>query len=1234
MKRKFALLLVFTMLSVNSYAIQERYSYADTTSVSSQLSNNDLNEILNEVESMYTSITFEELGMQNITVFEISYNTVKSQIRAKLTQIINSDKKISNKMGQTEDKEFYKGTLELNKIKIMRAMVYLNALYSFNNYDGQSIYDIIIEQPNYFGGDYDIIPMLVHVGNGGKNHENLNNLRYSASIKSENGIRYSQTNISGYDNVIKPIITSNLSFEDFFKKIAGTMDVNDWFSTKTNLKVKENMQNNMPTTAKWRAFDRLISDENTKKYILPLLNIPSGQMYVMSNSRHTIIGPQQIYNGYDFNAILDKYGDRMSEYLNLWYRIAIDSTNIANYSDSLVLDTIKTDRNWNTWPIKLEGLDFTSTEYIHNAFYIPFKLQNTRLGANGEANGNGMRLGVIKLLSDEGLSCYAHENAHVLVKSTFLDNKGERDNATAEVYTRSFLEPYEKDEPVFSFNQIFNRNELYSNTNPEQFNSMNDVDNFVKNRNELIYALDVLEAEAVFEKNYQKEWFNTIEQIPSNESGKRANSTKALFRNMTENEKNSLVDINSLVDRDAVSYRFEANGLLPTGTLENNAYETIPLFTPMYGYAENNSGMGSDITSKRLIWELWGEYGYYNGVVPYMSNQYKDETGLNDDALIMKITGKSGSEFKKSLYKKAQTRENQIKPIFINGTQITDYSQLKNLMVQAVENDKMNSFSKLSNGAYVKRAIETEVEKLKIEIYKQYKDLTSDFSDSIYSHTVTKLTKPAIIPEVLTYNGQEQSPKLNNIDYNTMTISGDKNINADDYTITISLKDKVNTTWDDDTTQDIILSYTINKRQGVIVNITGNRNNGTAGNETVADGYTVQINDSIYNPNNIVFNGNKTISSSVLGKHMMGLTKDMFTNNNNNFENVEFNVTDGYVNITDASIPKFTIKYQSNSDDIISDKTILFEDTIELPNLSKDGFDFDGYFYNNIKVEPNTTFKDLVGTDTIQNITLEARWKEKTHNISPIGTVPTTTHNTTTVENNPATPPPIISGGGGGGGGSITPPKPIVEQIPTPVENKEILTPVSNNTSENTITSSNVVKDYNSIENHWAKKYIDFSIAHKYFSDIIIDKFEPNKAITRGEFISVLGKFANIPEISSSNMFKDVSKESYQNKFISWASEKGIIKGYNNGYFKPNNNITRAEMAVILANYYKNITVPNSYNVDFKDNSKIPNWSKEAIKKVVYMKIMKGRTNSNFDPNQNITRAEIATIIYNMNNLK
>ncbi|MBF1050770.1 MAG: S-layer homology domain-containing protein, partial [Peptostreptococcaceae bacterium] len=71
-----------------------------------------------------------------------------------------------------------------------------------------------------------------------------------------------------------------------------------------------------------------------------------------------------------------------------------------------------------------------------------------------------------------------------------------------------------------------------------------------------------------------------------------------------------------------------------------------------------------------------------------------------------------------------------------------------------------------------------------------------------------------------------------------------------------------------------------------------------------------------------------------------------------------------------------------------------------------------------------------------------------------------------------------------------------------------------------------------------------------------------------------------------------------------------------------------------LANYYKNITVPNSYNVDFKDNSKIPNWSKEAIKKVVYMKIMKGRTNSNFDPNQNITRAEIATIIYNMNNLK
>ena len=195
------------------------------------------------------------------------------------------------------------------------------------------------------------------------------------------------------------------------------------------------------------------------------------------------------------------------------------------------------------------------------------------------------------------------------------------------------------------------------------------------------------------------------------------------------------------------------DGQKVTGTAKYNGYYAIPLFTPIYGAPHNPNGMSGDIHTKRLSWEMLAAYGYYEGMVPYLSNQLKpgnvaQNTQFSDDVIISKVSGgtyPTMAAFKKAQYAERIAKKDTLKPITINWEgktqQITTYAQLKELMDAAVEDDLKNNHLQQS-GWYSKLPTKTKVEQLKSAIFLAYKTNTNQFATNIYkdapkTYTVT-----------------------------------------------------------------------------------------------------------------------------------------------------------------------------------------------------------------------------------------------------------------------------------------------------------------------------------------------------------------------------------------------------------------------------------------------------------------------------------------------------------------
>ena len=114
------------------------------------------------------------------------------------------------------------------------------------------------------------------------------------------------------------------------------------------------------------------------------------------------------------------------------------------------------------------------------------------------------------------------------------------------------------------------------------------------------------------------------------------------------------------------------------------------------------------------------------------------------------------------------------------------------------------------------------------------------------------------------------------------------------------------------------------------------------------------------------------------------------------------------------------------------------------------------------------------------------------------------------------------------------------------------------------------------------------------------DLFDPDRAISRGEFVTVLGRMSGVKASDyRESVFKDVNITVYCAPYIGWAYKEGIIKGYADKTFKADNKISREEMAVICRNFidHEKIAIPersiNKSFTEFTDMKIIGKWAAE-----------------------------------------
>lgn len=172
---------------------------------------------------------------------------------------------------------------------------------------------------------------------------------------------------------------------------------------------------------------------------------------------------------------------------------------------------------------------------------------------------------------------------------------------------------------------------------------------------------------------------------------------------------------------------------------------------------------------------------------------------------------------------------------------------------------------------------------------------------------------------------------------------------------------------------------------------------------------------------------------------------------------------------------------------------------------------------------------------------------------------------------------------------------------------------------------------FEDISNHWAVEDIEKLVNDGIISTSGRSFFYPDSRISREDFCQYVVKTLELPLKPVEGKFDDVPISSGNAKYIEAAKEYGIINGYPDGTFKPKNDITRQDIAIIIKRAYEldngKKDVISDFSLSFSDIEQIDDYAKDGVKLCNKLKIVNGRPDGTFDPHDHTTRAEAATMI-------
>lgn len=146
-------------------------------------------------------------------------------------------------------------------------------------------------------------------------------------------------------------------------------------------------------------------------------------------------------------------------------------------------------------------------------------------------------------------------------------------------------------------------------------------------------------------------------------------------------------------------------------------------------------------------------------------------------------------------------------------------------------------------------------------------------------------------------------------------------------------------------------------------------------------------------------------------------------------------------------------------------------------------------------------------------------------------------------------------------------------------------------------------------ENGWYHTGVDFMVKNGFMNGVADDAFDVDGNLTRAQLVTILYRIAGEPESTATNPFADVADGQWYTTAVIWAAENGIVKGVNTTTFAPNDQITREQIATILFRYAKAEKVEGKL-AGFPDAEKVSDYAADAMAWAVEQGLINGISES------------------------
>lgn len=184
-----------------------------------------------------------------------------------------------------------------------------------------------------------------------------------------------------------------------------------------------------------------------------------------------------------------------------------------------------------------------------------------------------------------------------------------------------------------------------------------------------------------------------------------------------------------------------------------------------------------------------------------------------------------------------------------------------------------------------------------------------------------------------------------------------------------------------------------------------------------------------------------------------------------------------------------------------------------------------------------------------------------------------------------------------------------------------------------TVIRSN--RAFRDVQEHWARVEIEQLANKRIVAGREPGAFAPSDPVTRAEFAALLVRGLGLPEREGIRSFTDVSAASWYAGAVGTASEAGLILGYADGTFGPQERITREQMAVMIARAVAYVGQAPGVSGDettfspdaFADEAELAQWAKEAVAQLTAADIIQGLTATEFAPQADASRAQSAVML-------